>query len=61
MGKQYRVKAFLFINADNVHEAEQIAGKEIGAGTYRNKGALIEQILIREGGTKLINLKPKHK
>lgn len=59
--QQFRVKAFIFVNSNSHQEAEEIAGRKIGADTFRKKGDEVEQITIREGSAKMIILKEKHK
>lgn len=57
MKTQFRVKAFVFVNANSSKEAEEIAAGAVGARPWVNNGPEIEQVVIRAGGTKEVVVK----
>ena len=58
--KQFRVKAFVFVNASSIQQAEEIAAGAVGAAPLQNEDPDVK-VFIRKGGTKLVVVKKKEK
>lgn len=51
---QFRIKVFIFVNAETAEEAEKIAAALIGASRSKAENSTVAQALVREGSAKSI-------